>query len=60
MLLFVIPFMAHLFVVDDVTLDIVFLSVALVGFLYMYCIEIISMRVEGLKSYITDPWNIFD
>ena len=58
--LFVIPFLAHLFVVDDVTVDRVLLSVGLVGSIFMYSMEIISMRVDGVMKYLTDPWNIFD
>ena len=58
--MFVIPFLAHLFVSKDVATDRALLSIGLVGWIFMYSIEVIAMRVEGLRTYITDPWNITD
>ena len=58
--LFVVPYLAHLFVSKDVTTDRVLLGVALLGWLCIYSIELIAMRVEGFRTYVSNPWNIMD
>ena len=58
--MFVIPFLAHLFVGKEETAERVLLSVGLFGWMYMYSLECMSMRVEGFLKYIKNPWNIMD
>jgi hypothetical protein len=58
--LFVVPYLTHLFVSKDVTTDRVLLGVALLGWLCIYSIELIAMRVEGFRTYVSNPWNIMD
>ena len=58
--MFVIPFLAHLFVGKEQKAERVLLSVGLLGWMYMYSLECMSMRVEGFLKYIKNPWNIMD
>ena len=36
------------------------LIIAMVGQLFFYFNELISIKVEGLSSYLSDPWNYLD
>ena len=57
---FVVPFLAHMFVIQEGTSNKVLLCITLFGWACMYSLELIAMRVEGLKTYITNPWNMID
>ena len=57
---FVVPFLAHMFVIQEGTSNKVLLCIILFGWACMYSLELIAMRVEGLKTYITNPWNMID
>ena len=33
---------------------------SLLGALGMYCVEMMAMKVEGVKNYFSDAWNYID
>ena len=58
--MFFIPFLFLAFLNFKGTPLYVMISLSLIGASGMYMIEMMSMRVEGLKSYFSDPWNYAD
>jgi hypothetical protein len=59
-LTFVVPFFILAYAdLKGAPRDIV-MFISLIGALGMYTIEIMAMRVEGVKSYFREGWNYFD
>jgi len=57
---FVIPHLTLLFTKCEGKVAAIPLSIASIGLTGMFTLELIAMRVEGVKNYFSQAWNYFD
>ena len=57
---FAMPYLVYLFAGLDKTTNQMLLSTAMMGWSSLYSLELIAIGVEGIESYLRDPWNYLD
>jgi hypothetical protein len=57
---FAIPYLVHLFAGLGTTANQMLLTISLLGWCSLYSLELVALGIEGLESYLSDPWNYLD
>ena len=57
---FAVPYLVHLFSGFGTTANQMLLTISLLGWCSLYSLELIALGIEGIESYLSDPWNYLD